>query len=93
MTQAPKEAAWLFTRGNVSVHVRLNAYAWGLALFVSGPGSQREAYACADVIEAIHRQCQMEAALVRDGFLLERYTSAGGGLMNVPVAAVTAPGR
>jgi hypothetical protein len=44
-------------------------------LFVSGPDSHRDTYACVNIIEATHRQCEMESALVRDGFVLERYTS------------------
>lgn len=68
---------WVFSRGTESVQVaRLAASDGSWLLLITGPSPQHRVEECADLLESVHQQAEIERRLIEDGFRLQRFATA-----------------
>jgi len=68
---------WVFSRGAESVQVaRLAASDGSWLLLITGPSRQHRVEECADLLESVHQQAELERRLIEDGFRLQRFATA-----------------
>ena len=69
------EAAWLFTRGPMSVRLVRDDDSKDCHLFLFGPGTEIETYSFADLTECMKRQAEIEQDLLACGYQLDQSSS------------------
>ena len=71
LTSSSDTRAWLFVRGSESVRIVIE----GTSVGVYGPGSRFSHSRFGEAMDATLHQAAVEHALVRDGWMLERFTT------------------
>jgi hypothetical protein len=68
---------WFFARGAESVRVaRLTGSDGSWRLLIDGPGPEHRVEACADLLESVHQQSELERRLIEAGFRLQEIMAA-----------------